>query len=365
MSNSFGKKFKVTVFGQSHSEMMGVVIDGIPSGIKINRDLINHELYRRKPGKNKYSTPRNEDDSYSIVSGLVDGYTCGSALCALIKNENFRNKDYSNIKFNPRPSHADYPAFVKYSGFNDINGGGQFSGRLTAPLTIAGAIAKDLLKRKGIVVASHIKSIYKINDDCIDINNVDFNSLEKTVFKEFPVINDNAGKKMMELIERTGQNKDSVGGIIEVAVRGLPVGVGEPLYDSMESRISSAVFSVPGVRAIEFGLGFEAANLFGSEHNDEYYLDKGHVKTITNNHGGVIGGLSTGMPLIFRVAIKPTSSIGKEQKTVNLKTFEDSILKVEGRHDPCIVPRAVPVIEAVCAISILDLLMLGDFYAVR
>lgn len=366
MSYSFGDRFKVTVFGQSHSAQMGVVIDGVPAGKKIDYDFIDHELYRRKPGKNNYSTARNEDDEFEIVAGVVDGYSCGAPICAIIKNKDQRSKDYSKLKYNPRPSHADYPAYVKYNGFNDIRGGGQFSGRLTAPLTVAGAIAKDLLKEKGVFITSHIKSIYNIEDDKIDYAKVKFDDLKDIQNKEFPTINDNIGKYMIEFIENIKLKGDSVGGIIEVVVFGLPVGVGEVLYNSVESKISSAVFSVPGIRGIEFGLGFEACETFGSVHNDEYYYDENKiVKTVTNNHGGIIGGLTTGMPLIFKVAVKPTSSISKSQKTVNLLEKDVCNLQIAGRHDPCIVPRTLTAIETVTAISLLDLMMLGDYYAIK
>lgn len=365
MSYSFGDRLKVTVFGQSHSSEMGVVIDGLPAGLKINYDLIEKELYRRRPGKNKYSTKRNEKDEFEIVSGEVDGYTCGAPICGIIKNLDKRSKDYSNLKYNPRPSHADYPASVKYNGYNDINGGGQFSGRLTAPLTIAGAISKDILEKEEIYITSHIKSIYNIDDDEIDLAKIKYNELKNIKNKEFPVINDIKGSNMIKLIEKVGNCGDSVGGIVEVVVFGLPVGIGEPLYNSVESKLSSAVFSIPGVRAIEFGLGFDATKLLGSSHNDEYYYDKDIVKTRTNNHGGVIGGLTTGMPLVFKVAIKPTSSISKVQKTVNLEKKDDDNIQIVGRHDPCIVPRALPAIETITAISILDLMMLGDFYGIR
>lgn len=365
MSYSLGDKFKVTVFGQSHSQEMGVVIDGLPAGIFIDKSFIKEELNRRRPGKNAYSTSRNEKDEFKLVSGIVDGYSCGAPICGIIENNDNRSKDYSNIKDSPRPSHADYPAFKKYNGYNDIKGGGQFSGRLTAPLTIAGAISKDILKKENIFIASHIKSIYNINDKKIDISKLEYNDFKNIREKSFPVLNDNAGIEMIKVIEDAKNNNDSVGGVIEIIVFGLPVGVGEPLYDSIESKISAAVFSIPGVRGIQFGMGFEATKMFGSEHNDEYYYDNGKVKTKTNNHGGAIGGLSTGMPLVFQVAIKPTSSIAKIQNTINLKEKNDTKLEIVGRHDPCIVPRALPAIETITAITLLDLMMLGDFYGTR
>lgn len=366
MSYSFGEKFKITVFGESHSEAIGIVIDGVPYGTNIDYNLIRKELNRRRPGKNSYSTKRKELDDFEILSGVVDGISTGSSIGIIIRNNNQISKDYSKFKNNPRPSHSDYPAFVKYNGFNDIRGGGQFSGRLTAPIMIAGAIAKSILNEENIYITSHIKSIYNISDDEIDYAKVKKEDLIEIKDKEFPVINDNKGKEMINLIEKVKEEKDSVGGIVETIVFNMPVGVGEPLYDSMESCISSAIFSIPGVRGIEFGLGFDATKLKGSIHNDEYYYDdKNIVRTRTNNHGGVIGGISSGMPIIFKTAIKPTSSIAKRQSTINIEKKDVENIEIAGRHDPCIVPRALPAIEAMTAISILDLIMLGDFYGIR
>ena len=366
MSYSFGEKFKITTFGESHSEAIGIVIEGVPYGTKIDYNLIRKELNRRRPGKNSYSTKRNELDDFEILSGVVNGVSVGSSIGAIIKNKNQISKDYSNLKVNPRPSHSDYPAFIKYNGFNDIRGGGQFSGRLTAPIMIAGAIAKSILEKENIFITSHIKSIYNINDDEIDLANIKKEDLINIKEKEFPVINDNKGNEMISLIEKVSGEKDSVGGIIEVVIFNMPIGVGEPLYDSVESKISSGIFSIPGVRGVEFGLGFDATKLKGSTHNDEYYYDKdGIVKTKTNNHGGVIGGMTSGMPIVFKVAIKPTSSIAKRQSTINIEKKDVENIEIAGRHDPCIVPRALPAIEAITAISILDLIMLGDFYGIR
>lgn len=357
MSNTIGKNYRVTVFGQSHSDAMGVVIDGLPSGIKINTDLIRYELDRRKPGQVKYTTKRKEEDDFKILSGLVNGFTCGAPIAAIIENKNTKSKDYSELKKHPRPSHADFPAYIKYKGMNDINGGGQFSGRLTAPLTIAGAIAEDILNNRKIYIISRIKSIYNIKDKDINIHDLGYKELEYIKKKKFPVLDDKKGEEMIECIEEMGKNNDSVGGIVETFVFGLPIGVGEPLYDSVESKVSAAVFGIPGVRGIEFGTGFEATKMYGSSHNDEYFVKDGKIKTKTNHHGGVIGGLTTGMPLVLRTAIKPTSSIGKSQKTIDLDSNEEYNLEIKGRHDPCIVPRAVPAIEMAVAVALLDLII--------
>lgn len=360
MSYSFGKNLRITVFGQSHSDSIGLVIDGLDAGIKINYELIDRQLERRKPGKNKLTTKRKEDDEYKFISGIVDDYTCGSSICAVIKNKDYIKKDYENLRRNPRPSHADYPAFVKYHGFNDISGGGQFSGRLTAPITIAGAIAQDILSKKGIKIVTRLESINIIEDCKIDYDNLEFSDLENLYLKDFPVLDQTKKRQMSDLIEEVRKKEDSVGAVVECFAFGLPVGIGEPLYDSVESKISSAIFSIPGVRGIEFGIGFTATKMLGSDHNDEYYIDEeGKIKTRTNNHGGVIGGLTTSMPIIFRTAFKPTSSISKTQKTVDLKNKENTELKIIGRHDPCIGIRAVPVVEAMAAISLLDLMMTG------
>lgn len=360
MSYSFGKNFKVTLFGQSHSEDLGIVIDGISAGYKINKDLIRKNLERRRPGKNKFSTARKEDDDFKIVSGEVEGITCGAQLCALIENKDQRSKDYDNLKDRPRPSHADYPAYVKFKGFNDIRGGGQFSGRMTAPIVIAGSIAEDLLLKRGIKIYSRIKSIGQASDIDINLNKIGEEKLCDLKNEDFPVFDNEAREKMQEEILKAKEDGDSIGGIVETFVLNMPAGIGEPFFDSLESVISHAVFSVPGIRGIEFGSGFEAAKMHGSSHNDEYYYENGEVKTRTNNHGGIIGGLSSGMPIIFRTAVKPTSSIAKTQNTISLKDKKNVNLKIIGRHDPSIVPRALVAIEMITALAILDLVMEGE-----
>ncbi|MDU3010558.1 MAG: chorismate synthase [Peptoniphilus harei] len=360
MSYSFGKNFKVSLFGQSHSEEIGIVIDGISAGYKINKDLIRKNLERRRPGKNKFSTARKEDDDFKIVSGEVEGITCGAPICAIIENKDQKSRDYDNLKGRPRPSHADYPAYVKFKGFNDIRGGGQFSGRMTAPIVIAGSIAEDLLLNRGIKIYSRIKSIGQASDIDLNLNDIGEEKLCDLKNEDFPVFQNEAREKMQEEILKAKEDGDSIGGIVETFVLNIPKGIGEPFFDSLESVISHAVFSVPGIRGIEFGSGFEAAKMHGSSHNDEYYYENGEVKTRTNNHGGIIGGLSSGMPIIFRTAVKPTSSIAKTQNTISLKDKKNVNLKIIGRHDPSIVPRALVAIEMITALAILDLVMEGE-----
>lgn len=360
MSYSFGKNFKVTLFGQSHSGDLGIVIDGISAGYKINKDLIRKNLERRRPGKNKFSTARKEDDDFKIVSGEVDDITCGAPICAIIENKDQKSRDYDNLKDRPRPSHADYPAYVKFKGFNDIRGGGQFSGRMTAPIVIAGSIAEDLLLNRGIKIYSRIKSIGQASDIDINLNKIGEEKLYDLKNGDFPVFDNEVRERMQEEILRAKEVGDSLGGIVETFILNMPVGIGEPFFDSIESVISHAVFSVPGIRGIEFGSGFEAAKMNGSSHNDEYHYENGEVKTRTNNHGGIIGGLSSGMPIIFRTAVKPTSSIAKTQNTISLKDKKNVNLKIIGRHDPSIVPRALVAIEMITALAILDLVMEGE-----
>lgn len=350
-----GKNIKISVFGQSHSNAIGCVIDGLPAGIKIDMQKTERFMARRAPGSNSYSTERKETDSVQILSGLADGYTCAAPLCAVIQNSDTKSKDYSELKIKPRPSHADYPYFIKSSGFNDINGGGHSSGRLTAPLCFAGGLAMQILESQNIQIKAHIASINGIFDDsfnAVSVQNVNIAN------KEFPVINDKQSKKMKDAILRAKNNGDSVGGIIECAVVGMPQGKGDPMFDGIENRLSSNIFGIPAVKGIEFGCGFGFDKMYGSNANDEFAFDKnGNIVTLTNNNGGILGGMTTGMPIIFRVVIKPTPSIAKVQNTVNLVTKQNDTLQITGRHDPCIVPRAVPAVEAVCAVTMLDFIL--------
>lgn len=349
MSSSYGENIKITIFGQSHSPAIGVTVEGIPAGRKIDMDRLHEFLGRRAPGKNEYSTPRKEADIPEIVSGIVGDTTCGAPIAALIHNTNTKSKDYSELKITPRPGHADYTAEVKYNGAQDFAGGGHFSGRLTAPLCIAGGIVKQILQEDGIEVMARIAAIGGIKDESEFTS-----SVEK---KEFPVVDDNAGELMRKKIADAKADADSVGGIVECKITGLPVGLGDPMFGGMENRISSIVFGIPAVKGIEFGAGFSVADMLGSESNDPFTIRDGKVVTTTNNAGGILGGITNGMPLVFRAAFKPTPSIGKEQISVNLNTMEQAALSVHGRHDPCIVPRAVPCIEAAAAIAVYDALL--------
>ena len=350
MSSTFaGLALRLSIFGQSHSEAIGMTLDGLPAGLPIDLDKLQGFLNRRAPGQNDWSTPRKEEDRPEFLCGLKDGCTCGAPLTAIIHNNNTRPKDYSRLKITPRPGHADYTAEVKYRGFQDYSGGGHFSGRLTAPLCIAGGVLKQMLESKGITVDARIAAIAGIRDDSPFTASV--------ADKRFPVVDDAVGEQMREAIQAARAEGDSVGGVIECVARGLPVGVGEPMFDGLENRIARAVFAVPAVKGIEFGAGFAAANMRGSENNDPFTVRDGRIETLTNNAGGILGGISNGMPVVFRVAVKPTPSIAKEQQSVNLNTMQPEALRITGRHDPCIVPRAVPVIEAAAALAISDLIL--------
>lgn len=354
MSSMMGNKIKISVFGQSHSKAIGVVIDGLPAGKKIDMEKVMAFMERRAPGRNAYSTKRFETDKPEILSGLINDTTCGAPLCMVIYNENQNSADYENVMDAPRPSHADYSAHIKYDGFNDVSGGGHFSGRLTAPLCFAGAVCMQILEDMGIEIQAHIQKIKTVYDDKIDFVNI---GSWNTASKEFPVINDEKGKLMMAEIEKARENGDSVGGVIECAVTGVKAGFGEPMFDGVENMLAKNLFGIPAVKGIEFGNGFEATTLYGSENNDEFCIENGEIKTKTNNAGGINGGITNGMPIVFRTAIKPTPSIYKEQNSVSLADKTEKNLQIQGRHDPCIVQRAVPVVEAVTAITILDIIL--------
>lgn len=356
MSGMWGSKIKLSIFGESHGNAIGITIDGLPAGFSIDMDKIMMEMSRRAPGKSSLSTPRKESDIPEILSGYFEGKTTGTPLCAIIRNSNTKSKDYSKLKDVMRPGHADYTGVVRYKGFNDYRGGGHFSGRITAPLVFAGAICKQILEVKGIIVSAHINSIGKIKDCSFlesDISDELLNSFKEN---ELPLINTKLEDEMRQEILSTRSSGDSIGGTIECAILGVSPGIGDPFFDSVESTLAHLMFSVPAVKGIEFGKGFDISKMRGSEANDEYYLENGNIKTKTNNNGGILGGITNGMPIIFNVAIKPTASIFKEQNTVNIVTMEETTLCIEGRHDPCIVQRALPVIEAVAAIGITELM---------
>ncbi len=411
MSFAYGKNLKIQVFGQSHAAAIGVVMDGLPAGESVALADVAAFMARRAPGKNVLSTARREADAPEVLSGLVDGHTVGAPLAALIRNTDTRSADYANLASGaaasptmetrcetaavepsaangaakaaapavqpagtesrsepvaqpaapvlriPRPAHSDYPAFVRYGGANDIRGGGAYSGRMTAPLCFAGGVALQLLARRGVHVYAHIASVGGVADAVPDACAPDEIALEAVKTKAFPVLDDAAGEKMQALIAAAKENGDSVGGSIRCIVTGLPAGLGAHMFDGVENRISAAAFGIPGVRGIEFGSGFAGCEGYGSQQNDPYIMKNGAVRTAKNDAGGVLGGSTTGMPLVFRLALKPTPSIGQPQQSVDLAAGEPAQLAVKGRHDPCIVHRAVPVAEAVAAIAVLDLLL--------
>lgn len=357
MSSTFGKNIKVSIFGESHGEAIGCVIDGLPHGVELDMEQIKKEMKRRAPGQDKSATPRKEADEPKILSGVLNGKTTGAPLAMIIENTNTRSGDYSNVMTVPRPSHSDYPAYIKYGGDNDIRGGGHFSGRLTAPLVFAGAVAKQILAQKGIFIGSHIKKIGPAEDECFDKNNITPELLEALSNDLFATISNEKELEMRTVIETARLEGNSVGGIIECAAVGVPAGIGGNMFDTVESRLSSALFGIPAVKGVEFGAGFGFADMTGYQANDAYEIKNGDVALKTNNNGGILGGITSGAPIVFSVAIKPTPSISIAQESVNLQTMQNETLVIKGRHDPCIVPRALPVVEGVCALVLLDLMM--------
>ena len=353
MSSTYGEILKLSVFGQSHGPAIGMTLDGIPAGLSVDFEKLQSFLNRRAPGQNDYSTPRKEEDRPEFLSGIVDGYTCGAPIAAIIRNTNTRSGDYSELKDCPRPGHADYPAQIKYKGFQDVAGGGHFSGRLTAPLCIAGGLCRQWLETKNIHIGAHISVIAGVADDPVFLDwvNPDLNAIGKT----FPVLNPAAGERMQEEIAKARADGDSVGGIIECIVTGLPAGLGGPMFGGIEGKLAQAIYGIPAVKGLDFGSGFTGSYLRGSQNNDAYTVKDGRVQTNTNQAGGILGGITTGMPLVFQTAIKPTPSIAKQQQSISLEKLEERVLTVGGRHDPCIVPRAVPAIEAATAIAIFDI----------
>lgn len=356
MASYLGEHIHVSVFGQSHSPAIGVVVDGLPAGEKVDMEELGRFLKRRAPGQSPTSTPRKEADLPHFLSGLVDDVTCGAPLAALIENTNTRSQDYEQLRDKPRPGHADFTAQVKYGGFQDVAGGGHFSGRLTAPLCIAGGICLQILKRRGIEVAAHIASIAGQADRLFDPMGESTETLEALKRAPFPVLDEKAGELMRKAIFEAKEDRDSVGGIVECLVTGVPAGLGDPMFGGMENRLAAALFGIPAVKGVEFGEGFGVAKLRGSQNNDPFTVKDGKIVTETNHAGGILGGITNGMPLIFRLAVKPTPSISKPQKTVSLSENRVEELVITGRHDPCIVPRAVPVVEAVTALVLSDLL---------
>lgn len=357
MSSVIGEKIKLSIFGESHGEVIGCVIDGLPAGIKIDMDAVYRDMARRAPGKDKTSTPRLEKDIPHILSGMLDSVTTGAPLAMVIENTNTKSGDYSNLLTVPRPSHSDYPAYVKFGGNNDIRGGGHFSGRLTAPLVFAGAVAKQILAQKGVTVGAHIKQIGSVCDAMVNPNCVSAQFLNSLSSKAFSVVDESVEELMRNEIEKARTDMDSVGGVIECFAVGLPVGLGGNMFNTVEGRLAAVLFGVPAVKGVEFGLGFDFADKNASEVNDEYAAQNGKIVTLSNNNGGVLGGMTSGAPLAVSVVIKPTPSIAKKQHSVNLQTMQNEELEIHGRHDPCIVVRAVPVIECAVALGLLDLMM--------
>ena len=359
MSSEFGKILKVSVFGQSHGTAIGVNIDGLPAGEAIDLEELQRFLDRRRPGKNKLSTARNEGDAPEILSGLLEGKTCGAPLCAVIRNSDQHSKDYAELADKPRPGHADYTAWVKWKGHADMRGGGHFSGRLTAPLCVAGGIAKQILARRGVYVGAHLGSVGTVCDEHFPLFPTR-ELFEEIAAKPFPALDDASGARMQDVILAAKNVLDSVGGVIECAAIGLPAGLGDPMFDGVENRLAAALFGIPAVKGVEFGEGFTAPCLHGSQNNDAFAVEDGRIVTTTNHAGGILGGITTGMPVLLRAAFKPTPSIGQIQKTVSLSAKENADLQIHGRHDPCIAHRAVPVVEAVTATVLLDLLLEGN-----
>ena len=367
MSSIFGNDLKIAVFGQSHSDAIGVVMDEIPAGEAVYLSELRQFMQRRAPGRSLLSTQRWEADEFELLSGFLadetDGgsvISCGAPISAIIRNRDQRSKDYDELKRVPRPGHADLTAEIKYRGFQDVRGGGHFSGRLTAPLCFAGGIAKQLLEKQGIYIGAHIEAIGSIRGQRYDSRSLSKEELLAAGKRDFPVNDREIGEQMKASIEEARMDCDSIGGIVECGAIGLPAGLGAPMFDGMENRIAAAIFGIPAVKGLEFGEGFGSSRLHGSENNDPYRMGgAGEIIFESNHAGGILGGISTGMPLIFRAAFKPTPSIAKPQHSIDIKEGRDKELSIKGRHDPCIVPRAVPVVEAVTALVIYDM-MLGE-----
>lgn len=366
MASQIGTALTLSIFGQSHAPAIGCTVDGLPAGIEIDLTELQRFLDRRAPGRLDVATSRRETDAPRFVSGLVDGRTCGAPLTALIENADTRSGDYDELRRIPRPGHADFPARVKYGNWHDVAGGGHFSGRLTAPLCVAGGIALQALSTIGVRVAAHIASLGPdgIEDERLNPLKPDERQLASYLENPLPVIDPEAAERMRACILAARDDRDSVGGVIECVAYGMPIGVGDPLFDGIENRIARIAFGIPAVKGVDFGAGFEAATLRGSENNDPYRMEGGRVRPQTNHAGGILGGITTGMPIVWRMAVKPTPSIARPQHSVDLDAGTDAELVIRGRHDPCIVPRAVPVAEAACAFALLDALLKDGRFAI-
>lgn len=350
-------KLRYSIFGESHGPAIGVLVENLPAGICVDTDFILSEMNRRRAKKGGLTTARIEEDLPEIISGVFEGKTTGTPLCAMIRNANTRSEDYSRTKDLMRPSHADFTGFVRYAGHNDYRGGGHFSARLTAPLVFAGALAKLFLKERGIEIGAHILQVGPERDTAFDPVNIDPELLKKLAAKEFAVIDDDAGERMKAVIQDARASETSVGGIIQCAVTGVPAGVGSPDRDSLEGIIAANIFAIPAVKGIEFGLGFGFAGSYGHEVNDQMTVQNGKVVTLTNHNGGILGGISNGMPIVFQTAFKPTPSIARPQKTVDIAKMKDAVIEIHGRHDPCVLTRAAVIVEAAAALAVMESLL--------
>lgn len=355
MSSIWNNRITVSIFGESHGPAIGVVIDNLPSGEHIDTEALMRTMARRAPKKDATSTQRRETDMPNIMSGVFNNKTTGTPLCAFINNTDTHSQDYSNLSKLARPGHADYTGAIRYKGFNDVRGGGHFSGRLTAPLVFAGAVCGQILERRGIYTGAHILSIHNIKDTAFNPTEVTRDEILALRNKSFPTISTAKGKAMINDIEKARECCDSVGGVVECVSINVPAGIGSPIFDGLENSIAQLIFGIPAVKGLEFGAGFTSSKMLGSENNDEFYVDDiGHVKTRTNFHGGILGGISSGMPITLRVAFKPTPSIAKPQETIDYSAMKNEVLNIKGRHDPCVVPRAVPCVEAAVNIALLS-----------
>ena len=355
--NVFGVRYRTTIFGTSHGPFVGCTIEGLHAGMRIDEAFVQAQLDRRRPGQSLVTSQRKEADRVEFSEGISDGLATGEPIVALIRNEDVQSKSYSTVARVPRPGHGDFAAAVKYGGKSDLRGGGQLSGRMTAPIVVSGAIARQVLEPKGVRFYAHAAQIGRVTAQPVSPQQIEAN-VERNAVRCADV---EAADRMIEEVEAARKDRDSVGGIIEAVVTGLPPGVGEPFFESIESALAHLLFSIPAVKGVDFGAGFRAASMRGSEHNDPFAVEAGQVVTETNHAGGILGGITNGMPITFRVAVKPTASIAKPQRSVDLATMTPTEIVVTGRHDPCIVPRAVPVVENAAAMAILDLMLAGGF----
>lgn len=362
MASVYGTSITLSIFGQSHSPAIGFSLDGVPAGIAIDTEQVQQLLDRRAPGRSRTATARRETDTVEFIAGLTDGHTNGAPIAGIIRNGDTRSRDYDELRRIPRPGHADYPAYVKYRGYHDVAGGGHFSGRLTAPLCAAGAIACQALESRGICIVAHISSLGTEPILDMPLDPLHLNPSQATLIRAnaLPCVSTAAASAMHDAILGAKAEQDSIGGIIECAAYGMPAGIGDPMFDGIENRIAQIAFGIPAVKGIEFGAGFQAARMLGSQNNDPYRVSDGEVAVQSNNAGGILGGITTAAPIIWRMAVKPTPSIAQTQASIDLEHMSDVDLSIHGRHDPCIVPRAVPVAEAACALALMDALLTDE-----